>query len=190
MTDVSRLRQNIQVEETQYGAGVSEFTLQKVGGSVNFINDRQYDTRKVCLDGPYWVATVPLTGVEALEPFPFDTEIFNCAMYNMVAGSSGTTEIDVKVCTSSGGSFASIFTVTPKISYNAGNDNYFLMKDEDGNANTAGTGQTMPTWSATYIDAITGHLNIPAGAALRTDLVNKQGGTPENAGLILYFRAR
>lgn len=190
MTDLARARQNIQVEESQYGAGVSEYSLQKIGAAINFINDRQYQVRKVAFDGPYWVATVPMTGVEALEPFPFNVEIINCAMYNMVAGASGTTEIDVQVCATSGAAFASIFTITPKIAYNAGNNNYFLMKDSAGAANSAGTGQTMPTWSATYIDATTGHLNVAAGAALRFDLVQTQSAEAENAGLILYYRPR
>lgn len=190
MTDVSRLKRNVQVEEVAYKAAVSESTWNKIGGAINFINDRQYDTRKVCLDGSYWVAAVPLTGVESLEAFPFDAEVFNVCMYNMVSGSGGTTELDFKVCTSSGGSFTSIFAITPKIASTAGNNNYFLMRDEDGNANTAGTGQTMPTFAPAMIDGTTGHLNIDAGSALRCDLIAKQTGFPENCGIILYFRAR
>lgn len=190
MADIAVERKMIQEEEVANRAAVSESLLYRTGAAINFINKRQYDTRKICLDGSYWVVTVPQTGVEALEPFPFDIEVFNIAMYNMIAGSGGTTELDVQVTSSSGGSFSSIFTITPKIASTAGNNNYFLMKDASGSFNVAGTGQTIPTWSASYISGTTGHLNIDAGSALRVDLVQKQSGTPENCGIILYFRPR
>lgn len=190
MSEITGERKFIQVEEAANRAAVSESLAFRLGAGLNFINRRQYDTRKIALDGSYWVVTAPQYGVEALEPFPYDIEIFNVAMYNMVPGSGGTTELDVKVTPTSGGTFTSIFTVTPKIASTAGANNYFLKSDENGSNNTAGTGQTMPTWNASMIDGVTGHLNVDAGSALRVDLIQHQTGTPENCGIIIYFRAR
>lgn len=171
----------IQVEETLLRTPVSEALLGRVGAGINFINERQYDTRKIALDGPYWVANVPLNGLEALEPFPFNVEIFDIAMYNLVAGSGGTTELDVQVTAASGGTFQSIFSTTPKIAASAGNNSYFLK------SLGAGAGQTQPVFENSLLDA-DGRLLVAAGSALRVDLVAKQTGTPENCGIIIYFR--
>ena len=182
MSDLSRLRQNIQVEETRYGAGVSEFTLQKVGGAINFINDRQYDTLRIPLNGSYWATlSLPQLGVEAIDAFPFDIEIFDILMYNITAGSSGTTELDIKFTTASGGTFNSIFTTTPKIASSAGNFSYFLK------SLGAGSGQTAPVFNATYTNAA-GNIALSAGSAIRVDLIAIQGGTPENCGIQIFFR--
>jgi len=139
---------------------------------------------KISLEGSYWVASVPQYGVEALDALPFDIEIFDISMWSMTAGSGGTTELDVKVATSSGGSFSSIFSTTPKIDSTAGNNSYFLK------SLGVGTGQTLPVWEPTMVDGLTGFLNVNAGSALRVDLIQKQSGTPENCGIKIFFRPR
>ena len=38
MTDLTAIKKNIQVEETQYKSSVSESTMQKIGSSLNWVN--------------------------------------------------------------------------------------------------------------------------------------------------------
>jgi hypothetical protein len=177
MADITRLKRNIQVEETDFRSAVSESVLQKVGGSVNFINDRQYDTKGFFLNGKYGTATVPMTAIDGLYVFPFDAEIFNVYMFNIVAGSGGTTELDIKRLTDSGGSPTSIFSTTPKIASTAGARAYVGVGE-------SGAGLTAPVLSGGA------PFDVNAGDAVYVDLIQKQTGDPENCGVILYLMPR
>lgn len=182
MTDIAGQRKMIQEEEVDFRSPFSESLMQRMGAAINHINVYQYDTRKIALDGSYSVASVPQTGVEGLEAFPFGIQLFDVCMWNMVAGSSGTTELDIKAASSSGGTFTSIFSTTPKIASSAGNNSYFLKSIG------AGAGQTAPVFNTTDFAATADGIFIPAGYALRTDLIQKQGGAPENCGITIFFR--
>ena len=166
----------IQVEETDYKSAASEAFVKKLGKSVNFINTNQYDTKDFFLNGRYNIATMPQTAVDGLYIFPYDVEIFNAYAFNIVAGSSGTTELDIKRLTASGGTGTSIFSTTPKIAYTAG-DNAYVGVGETG------TGLTAPILSSSPF-------NISAGDAIYCDIIQAQGGNPENCGILVYFRPR
>lgn len=174
MGDVAVSRRNIKEEEVRYRAAVSESTGFKIAGAINFINTYQYNTKDFFLNGEYGIATVPATALDGLYVFPFNVEIFDAAMFNLVAGSGGTTELDVKIATAPGGAFASIFSTTPKIAATAGAAAWVK-------TGGSGTGLTAPVISG-------GVLQVAAGSAIRLDLIQKQTGSPKNCGINIFFR--
>lgn len=177
MAAITEARSMIYEEEVAYKRPVSESTWNKIGASINFINLRQFDTKRFSINGAYGRSSGGYTGIDGLFIFPFDAEIFDVAIYNMVNGSSGTTEIDVKLATASGGSFSTIFSTTPKIASTAGDNAYVSVGG-------SGTGLTAPVLSGG-----TGLYNVSAGDAIRGDFVSRMLGA-EDAGVIIYHRPR
>lgn len=184
-------RKNIFGEETRYRAAVSESVAQKMGSSQNFINLRQFDEKSFRANGPYGqVVTTPVLGLDGLYVFQFNAEIIGYFMWNLTAGLSGTTELDVKRATVSGGAFTSIFSVTPKIDSTAGDDTFFLGYDITENSTTQvftpnptpPTGVTVGTFSMAPFP-------INAGDAIRTDILSVMPGA-EDCGLVLLHRPR
>jgi hypothetical protein len=184
MSDIPLLRRNVQVEETAYKAAVSESTWNKIGGSINFINERQ--TMKYefgILKGmtgttaaTYAGTSTPFTDFGTQEIFPYAAEIIAVVCYHGDAGSSGTTEIDLKwQPVNSTSSFATIFTTTPKVTSSAASERYW---DSLGN-NTTPTGCTAPVLSKT---------TFAAGDKVRCDIVSVMGGTPNAFTVTIYFR--
>lgn len=174
MTDITPARANLQVEETDFNSAVSEALLQKMGGSVNFINDRQHSEKQFFLNGKYNQATLPLLASDGLVVFNFNATIINAYMFVLISGSGGVTELDIKRTTSSGGAFSSIFSTTPKISSSAGDFAYVGIGG-------SGSGLTAPVLSVTDVDA---------GDALRMDLISAQTGDVRSTGLIIHYRPR
>jgi hypothetical protein len=178
MADLTGQRRNIQIEESRFRYAVSEALVQKVGSSINFINDYQYSEKQFFANGPYSTApSFPQTGVDGLTFFDFDAEIINVWAFNLVAGSGGTTELDIKRATASAGAFTSIFSTTPKFDSTAAANSYV---DANGNQ-AATTGVTAPVVTTT---------NVNAGDALRFDIVSSMTGSPQNCGVIVHYRPR
>jgi hypothetical protein len=178
MSDIPAVKSNIQTEAVQFRAAVSESILNTVGGSINFINTKQYDTKAYFINGPYNGTGVLETAVDGLYIVPpgINATIFAVSMYNIVAGSGGTTTLDVLRATSSGGAFTTIFSTKPAIASSAGNNAYIA-------TGGSGSGLTAPVLTGTTF-------NLSAGDALRLDFTGKQTGSPENCGLILYTYPR
>lgn len=178
MADYPSTRKNIQTEEVDFKSSVSEATLKKVAGSVNFINNRQHSEKQFFANGRYGImSSYPQTGVDGLVFFEFNATIINVWAFNLVVGSSGTTELDVKRATASGGSFSTIFSTTPKFASTSANNSYV---DANG-YQPAGTGITAPVLSLT---------NVDQGDALRLDIISAMGGTPENCGIVIHYIPR
>jgi hypothetical protein len=108
--------------------------------------------------------------------FEYNAEIINVWAYRVVAGSAGTTEMDIKRATASGGAFTSIFSTTPKFTSAAA---AYSFVDADG-TQAAGAGVTAPVLSTT---------NVDAGDALRFDLVSAETAA-ENCGIVVHYRPR
>lgn len=179
MSEITPARQNIHEEETRYRAAVSEATAQKLGASINFINDKQHSEKQFFANGPYWYASMPQTYVDGLVFFEFDAEIINVWAYSSAPGSSGTTELDVKRATAPGGAFSSIFSTTPKFASTHATPAWV---DADG-TQAAGTGVTAPVLSTT---------NVDAGDALRFDIIQSMTGNGNEVvvGIIVHYRPR
>ena len=175
MALLSDVKSYIDELETRYRAAVSEATIQKMGKMINFLGHRSYDTKAFFLNGRYGGASAQ-NGVDGLYVFPFDCEIFNIYIFNNVAGSSGTLELDIKKSTDPAGAFTSIFSTTPKITSAAGNFVWI------------GVGETLAGATAPVLTSST--ISVNAGDAVRIDLIQAQAGNAENCGLIVYHRPR
>lgn len=178
MADYTSLRKNIQTEEVDFQSSVSEATAKKLAGSINFINNRQHTEKQFFANGRYGImSSYPQIGVDGLVFFEFNATIINVWAFNLIVGSSGTTEMDVKRATSSGGAFTTIFSTTPKFTSASANNSYV-----DANGYQAPTtGVTAPVLSIT---------NVDQGDALRFDLISAMGGFPENCGIIIHYQPR
>jgi len=183
MAIVPPARGNFLSEELDYKSALSEFLLLKIGAQNNFNNQRFYTQKQFFLNGFYEQA-VGFAAIDGLEIIPFNAEIFNVAMFNIEAGISGTTEIDIKVATTSGGAFTSIFSTTPKISSLAPNFTWFRV----GETNVA---WTAPVLNSLVTSPIDGQLvrNLSEGSALRIDLPQAMNNA-RGCGLILFLRSR
>lgn len=181
MADATPRRINIQSEEVRYRSAVSESTMTRVGQSINFINLKQYDSRGFFQNGPYFTGGVQ-AGVDGAWPVLFDVEIIGVSMFNLVAGTSGTTTLDVRRFTASntpaGG--ASIFSVKPSITSAAGNNAFVFYDFLNSVVLENPTGTTLPVLSVT---------NLNAGDMLTLNIDSAQP-LAQNCGLVLYYRPR
>lgn len=177
MGDVPLLRRNVKEEEIRYRAAVSENTFYKMGGAINFINDRAYLVRDLFANGRYSSFGMPQTSIDGFVFFEYDVEILSVWSFNKNAGSGAFTEFDLKRFTSPGGSGSSIFSVTPKIYASTGNNQW---------VNTAG----IVTAVAPNIQGTLSTTSLDAGDALGFDILQAQGGSPRNAGMTIHFRPR
>lgn len=161
--------------EIQSAAAVSEATWRKISGMINFIGHRTHQEKNFYVNGPYSVVATPQTSVDGLTFFEFDAEIFNVWVYNITAGSGGTTELDIKIKPKSSGSFTSIFSTTPKITSAAASNIFFEVGD-------TGTGITAPVLTSNP-------LSVNRGDALRLDLIQAMTGG-QNCGIVIHYRPR
>jgi hypothetical protein len=111
MADVIPVRTTIQQEATDYKSPVSEDFATRLAQLLNFHAYYQYSEKQFFANGKYGIlSTYPQTAVDGLIFMPFNAEIIKVVVFNMVAGTSGTTELDIKRATTSGGAFTSIFS--------------------------------------------------------------------------------
>lgn len=163
-------------EGARFRSANSEELIQRLGGSINFVNERQYEVRDFIANGQYGaVPTYPIIANDGLSFFKFDVEIIDAWAWVQYAGASGTTELDLKYATTPGGAFNSIFSTTPKIQAAAGNFVWVHLGSVVANT-------TAPVISVP---------NIDAGWAVRMDIITGQTGTAVNgAGLQIHYRPR
>ena len=170
-TQVPPARKLIFVDGAQFRGAVSEELIQRIGATTNFINLFQYDSKQFYANGPYGNATMPQLGVDGLVFFEFTSLIIDVWAFVITAG-SGTTELDVKYATGSGGGFTSIFSTTPKITAAAGNDAWTHLS-------SAPSGTTAPVLSTT---------TFAAGVALRMDILQAQTSGAQGTGIVVHYQ--
>lgn len=172
-TPVPPSRNIVYIEGARFRSAVSEELIQRIAATNNFISYFQYDTKDFFLNGPYGTTPSPQMGVDGLYVFPFNVQIFDVVMFNIVAGTSGTTELDLEIATTPGGSWTSIFSTTPKI-LSAAVSNAWI-----GVGGTL-TGAVAPVLTTTPMP-------IAAGTAMRINKLQAQLGA-QNCGLLVYFQ--
>lgn len=175
---VPDLRKFIVGLEVKNAASVSEATWRKIAGMINFLGHRTHQEKNFQVNGNYGSlqGLYPINAIDGLAFFEYDAEIFNVWVYNIVAGTAGITELDLKVKPKIGGSFTSIFSTTPKIVPSAGNDVFFEIGD-------IVTGVTAPVLNGGV------PLNVNRGDAIRLDLISAMEGA-EHCGVVIHFRPR
>lgn len=165
MTDISPLKKKLQLEELLAAAAVSSGTGQRLGASINFILDFETIHRTWQVNGIYGRSTGAQSAIDGSIPIEFNMEICGFYMANEIAGSSGTTEIDIRRQVASGSAGTSIFSVRPQITSAAG-DKAKLQANYTPNETLHNpTGTTMPTFSS---------FNLDKGDALFLDFVTRQ----------------
>lgn len=127
------------------------------------------------LDGVYSGLTFPLLNIDTFAPFDAAKTISSVWVWNGAAGSSGTTEFDIKMATTSGGAFTTIFSTTGKIASTAAANVW----TDSGAVIGAQTGVTKPVLSTT---------SVPAGAVLKFDLITGMGGSPADCGIMVEYQ--
>lgn len=149
MADITPGRNNIQVEEASYKAAVSEAVGSKIGGAINFINNYQNKQFFMGATGSYSALTTPFTDIGTQEVFERASEIVNVFIRFGDSGISGTSEFDIEWAADNSGTWASIFSTTPKITSSATDNGVF-----DANAvSTLPTNCTAPVLSKTTFAA-------------------------------------
>lgn len=182
MPKIAPQRIDIYQEDVRFKASVSEFVGTKIGGAVNFINERQIYDKQFFVNGPYSIMTFPKLGIDGGVGFLFDADIVGVLFFNLVKGTSGVTKFDIRRFTGpntpSGG--ASIFTVKPELHFTQPNNAYAIKNVLTNTDIVTGPWAVMPTMAVTQLNA---------GDFLQFDLLDGQVGA-ENCGLVLYVRPR
>lgn len=180
MADITAQRINIQVEEVAGDSAVREGTFSRVGAAINMINENQHSEKIWELSGPYNAISGAQTGVAGAYICGRDFEIIGVGMYNLVAGSAGTLELDIIRHTSTGTSGSSIFSTTPKMVYSSGNNSYLYYDFSNSTAISSPSGSTQPV----LVSA-----NLNKGDMLSCNFVQKQTAG-QSCGLVIHLRPR
>lgn len=180
--DIVPERINIQEEETNYRAAVSEVLLKRMGASVNHINYYQYKhfefgfLKALSASGnPTYNSFVAPLVISNFESFPTNSEIVGINLEHSASGSGGTTELDIEWSTENSGTWASIFSTTPKATSAAPSNAQF---DSFGNSTTP-TGCTVPVLSKSTFDA---------GDRIRCKCLSLQTGFPNGFIMTIFYR--
>ena len=120
MTQIAPQRILIQTEEVAANAATASSTFNRVGATANFINLYQANMREFMINGGYGAALIPFLGTEGIVKFPYPWELVDVYIYSgEVTSGSGTTILDLKWKPFSSGSYATIFSTTPKFTASA-----------------------------------------------------------------------
>jgi hypothetical protein len=87
MAELTALRRNIQIEEARFRFAVSESWAQKLGGSINFINNYHHAVKEWNINGVYGAMSLPFLGIDGFHPVLYDLEILSIFMFCQTAGS-------------------------------------------------------------------------------------------------------
>lgn len=166
--------------EVKDNSAVSQSTWRKICGMINFLGHRVYLQKSFTVNGAYGMlqGLYPIDSIDGLQFFEFDAEIFNVWVYSIVPGTSGTTELDIKIKPKGSGAFTSIFTTTPKIDPTSDPDTWFEIGD-------TGTGITAPVLN----DGGSGSILVNRGDAIRLDLIDAMPES-EHCGIVIHYRPR
>lgn len=172
MTDIPSSRQFIQTEEVRFRAAVSESVGNRLGGTLNFINNFQYDTKAWFVNGKTYNLTTPFTAIDGLFQSAFNIEVIRVFMYVRQAGGAGTTEFDIEYATTPGGSWSTIFSTTPKINFAAGDFSWC-------NTGSSFANTTAPVLSVTTFNQ---------GTVFRCNVPQSQTLDARGAGVEIFYR--
>jgi len=151
MADVSPARENILTQETDYNSSVSERFFQKVGGSINFINDRQTQYHTWKLNGPY--SNGVGSEIDQVISYPFNFEISGFIYYNDVTGGTGSTIVDVLEYDNDGNLVGSIFSTKPEVDSTANSRSSTVYDQVNSSTIANPSGHTLAVLNKTQFDA-------------------------------------
>ena len=177
MADINDARRNIDIRDVQFRSSVSENVGNKLGASINFINNRQNDTHVWNLNGPYRLG-VGSQGPDGVFSCLFNMAITGFSYTSGESGTSGTTTIDIRLLDGDGVDSGSIFSTLPSVDSTSANFSTTIYDQLNTTALTAPTGHTLAVLSQT---------EFSAGDILRLDLdAGMVGGS--DFSFTIYFR--
>lgn len=174
MSNVTSSKQYVQTESVLTREPTSENVFQTISGSVNHAMDTIGENHQFKLNGPY-VTAAGQNNLDGALIFDYDAEIYEIQMYSFEAGTSGTTQFDLKYAPSSGASFTTIFSTKPSISYNALHPLY------------VGVGDTVLNAVAPVLTTFP--FQVVKGGWIKLDVITTQTGG-RNAGIVVKYRTR
>lgn len=175
MADISPSLKNIDQNETKYGASVSENTMTKIGGSINFLNTYWYHSYTFNFLGPFHQIS---GGEDGVMIFPFDAEVVAVTGRCRDYGTSGNTVLDLHKITNATDNGT---VLTTKITLtNAVSNGFVWGTNYITNASNSTTGVTLPVFSNTDFNAFQG---------LRLD-IDSNATNAEDLTVNIWFRAR
>lgn len=124
------------------------------------------------INGYFSGYTMPAATQDNLYRFDGAMKITNATLNRAVAGSSGTTEVDIKV-KAPGGAWTSIFTTKPAIAAAAGDDASVRVGEVVANT-------TAPVLTSSP-------LNVADGTLMRMDLTGAELGSPDTLSCMITF---
>jgi len=176
---ITDARVNIQEEDVQFRSSVSEAVGNKLGGSINFVNNRQFDKHSWHLNGDFSVVTLADVndGVFVCQE---DMEIVGYALY---IDTNGTTDgpiiVDLHWRLTDGTDNGTIFTTRPEIAISA-SDNSCTHSNTRATSNELPTGHTLGVFSKTEFDR---------HDLIKLELDQTSGGS-QGLQLTIFFRPR
>ena len=179
MTDIVDARTLIQSEETRFRAPNSESMFTRVGGAINFINNRQYDSHPWHLNGPYSLFG-NAEGPDGVFPVLVNIELFGYLLYSGESGTAGTTTLDIHRLSGGGTDNGTIFSTKPAVDSSSANGSYTFIDIINSIDYSVPTGHTKAIFSTVQFDA---------GDALRLDIDGAMTGAA-NLNFQLLFRPR
>lgn len=181
MADVTAIKKNLQVEELKTGAAASEYTMQKVGGSVNFWNKYYEGSRQWALNGPFSSLSLPGLNIDGAHYCWVNEEIYAIGFTLETVGTSGDFEFDLIRHPADNSTPVSLFTTRPKINFSAGNGAWFVYNASLNQVQHTQSGITAPVFNT---------LNLTAGDKITWSIIAVQSGGIKNASLTVGFRPR
>lgn len=169
----------IQNEETRFRSPTSESMFQRIGGAINHIMNRQYDSHAWHLNGLYSLFG-DVQGPDGIMPILFDMEVVGYVMYQGVAGTSGSAIFDIHKLTDGDTDAGTIFSTKPEIDSTAVSNSYSLIDVVNAVDVQLPTGHTKAVFSTTQFDR---------GEALRFD-IDQTMPVAKNLNFQILFRPR
>lgn len=161
---------NNQIVTLAYDLTAAKWYVSSVGGSAGGGSSQlTFDMKMNGLIG----GAPAQNAVDGFWVAPYNCQITNVFIYQEVAGSGGTTNLDLKVKPFLSGAFTSIFLTTPKVVPASGANAW-------GGVGDSVTGVTAPVLSSLPFA-------VAAKSAIRMDLLGSQTGNAAGCGLIIVY---
>tara|TARA_A100001201_G_C4092775_1_gene202710 strand:- start:1376 stop:1918 length:543 start_codon:yes stop_codon:yes gene_type:complete len=177
MADITPAKNNIKQEETDYKSAVSEQLLTKVGGSINFINNRQMCVYDFKFFGPFRAIS---GGEDGAHIPPYNIEICAISFRLRDCGSSGNTTVDLHKINTSGVDQGSIFTNKIIVAHNETNEKGFFVNFIASTSNNVDQAASqMPTMTDS-------NRLVNAGESIRLDVDGNATGAKDLVVYIYY----
>jgi hypothetical protein len=182
MSDILGARSIIQAEDIAFGASVSEATGNLLGETLNFHSKGQYKAVNFKFSNDLGAFETGLEYADGCEFLWHNVDIVGYGLSVGQNGSAGHLEIDIMRLTAPGATPSSIFSTTPRLTYQSGS-NAYLYK------NLESLVVKEPSTPASFTHGVLSVSQLNEGDVIFPKLVAGQNGAID-AQLTLFLRIR